>query len=728
MFHLGGRSTSILAVSLALICSSLLDRAWAGDGILAGKSKNATTAPARTKTSINILGSPKKLALHKPVSGKTGVKSSKPQVEVYIPSVQRLSEQFKRSRTLALTKVLSDVFPVEPDPTGEGLDFNAAISLLKLVSDWPDTSLSFTTYSMDREGSARWAVRIDWPVADLKRRLSGILDSEGGRKILKDIRLTPTKGGGFVIELPELELATVKESGKGSLVLSTKTLKPPTEIFGAKPDKDENEKTESRKTPSLVYCRLNLGENEEDEGGTSMFSAISGVMDVRYAASVSENGLWKERINLRWNPFAGVVLKAIFKKTTEKFNCPKGTFVGAAFHIGSAEGLADTIADLPNNTIGDFAGEEAAFTAAPGTGFLPIPDLFYQFRAIDARKIVRNVRKAIKKDSAKRREDDLKPAWHEGVVDGAIVFWRDGGDDGGGGSYMASRTLIFFDPPLKVEKSDDEDDKHRHLIIAQSSTWADDVVRHWSDLVSSKEKVVQMPGSKKAHWEARIFWKQVYEFLYPYATIMSGMSEEASAPPDADELAESLVDSVIGVQIGFKGVDARHEGPIPIGAVYVPTVAAMSLSATGSANSEAQRERVACRHLRVLYHHAKLFNKDYGRWPATVAELDGYVDFGSHPDLLNLRQKDQGFVVGFAKMFTGKKAKSESDERDDSDIDDTLYEIDWSPKTWKLKIRAKEFVNYETILVDQDGEIHRVARKKTDDKKEQAAGKKIAHR
>jgi hypothetical protein len=716
----------MIAISVMLIGGGASAIAMAGDGVLAGKSKNKTKNVSPSATESKSPEGAGKLSLRKPVIASTQPKGTKPQVEIFIPSFQRLSEQFRRSRTMPLARALSEVFPIKPDPTGEGLDVGAAFSLLERVSAWPDTSIAFTTYSIDREGSARWAVRIDWPIDDLKTRLAGMLESDAGKSILKDIKLTPAKDDGFVIELPDLVLARVKKSGKGSLVLSTESLKPPTEIFGARPESDD--KADSRKQPRLIYCLLNLGNDDEEEGGASVFSAISGVMSVRYAASVGESGLWRERINLQWNPFAGALLKTIFKKTTEKFTCPNTAFVGAAFHFGSGEGLADSIADLPHGTIGSSAGEEMAFVAAPGTGFLPIPDMFYQFSASDPKKIVKNIRKAMKKDAAKRREDDLKPLWHEGIVDGAIVFWREGGEDGGGGSYLSMRTIVFFDPPYKTGQDDSEEEVSKRLIVAHSSTWADDVARHWKSMQASAKHLVTMPGSKQAHWEARIFWRQLYEFLAPYATIMSGTSEDASAPPSGEELALSLVDSVIGVQIGFKGVDARHEGPIPIGVVYVPAVAAMSLSATGSASSEAQRERVACQHLRVLYHHAKLFNKDYGRWPANVAELDGYVDFASHPELLNLRQKNQGVVIGFAKMFTGKKSKAESDEQDDRDIDDTLYEIDWSPKAWKLKIRAKEFVNYETILVDQDGEIHRIEKKKSSDQVLRETTKKISQR
>jgi hypothetical protein len=130
---------------------------------------------------------------------------------------------------------------------------------------------------------------------------------------------------------------------------------------------------------------------------------------------------------------------------------------------------------------------------------------------------------------------------------------------------------------------------------------------------------------------------------------------------------------------------------------------------------------VACRNLRVLYHHSKLFKKDYGRWPSTVAELDGYVDFASHPNLLSLRPKDGGFLGGFVSIFTSDKKKkaAEDVEADDDAIDDSLYEIDWSPGDWKLKFRADQFAEYSTIYVDKEGEIHRVPKK--EEKKAAAA-------
>ena len=78
-------------------------------------------------------------------------------------------------------------------------------------------------------------------------------------------------------------------------------------------------------------------------------------------------------------------------------------FVTAAFHFGLSEGLADALSGLPGGTIGSRADGEAAFAAMPGTGFLPIPDLFYQFHAQARKKIITDIRKALRKDAKKGR-------------------------------------------------------------------------------------------------------------------------------------------------------------------------------------------------------------------------------------------------------------------------------------------------------------------------------------
>jgi hypothetical protein len=655
----------------------------------------------------------KKSAKSKPATTKFAggdeTKEISPQVEVYVPSVARLAAEVKRSRTAQLYRALSGLIEMPVDETGEGIDGQAVMALLKKTMSWADTSVSIFTYTQDREGRPRWIVRLDWPLDDLRRRVGEILNDDAAKKILKDIELKRQKDGSYQIESPDTVLAVLSATTGGSMLASTAGLEPPERAFGQKPqDKKQT-------TTSLVYCLLNLA-GEDEEQGDSTFSQIAGVSDIRYAASVSEDGLWSERFNIRWNPFVGMALKALFKKAGESFECPTEAFAVAAIHLGMAEGMADGITGLPTGTIGSRADGEFAVALVPGTGFLPIPDIFYQFHARGTDKIMKEIRTAMRKDAKKRKEDDRPPVWREEKVDDRVVFWHDPSVDRAGSlSLMNYRTVIFFG-----KKGDEADDEAEGpLIIAQTTTWAEDAVRRWDELSARASRRMRVPTSDKVHWQAVIRWREIYELAAPYLTLAAGLGSESAAAPDAEELGDALADSTINIQVLYSGLDARHTGPIPFGAAYVPAVTAMSLAETSGAGTEADRERIACRNLRVLHHHAKLFKKDYGRWPATVAELDGYVDFSSHPDLLKLQPKDEGFLGEFAALFTpdGKKKASEDQEEEESDINDSLYEIDWSEKDWKLKMRANEFLNFATIYVDAEGEIHRVEKKDSKGKK-----------
>ncbi|MBN2562201.1 MAG: hypothetical protein JXQ75_14855 [Phycisphaerae bacterium] len=645
-------------------------------------------------------------------------KANTPQVEVYIPSIAALADSGRRSNTAEIYQAIVGMVSLRTDETDDAFDIGALLEVFKQICEWPDTSIAFTVYTQDREGRPRWAVRVNWPLDELRGRLEALLELEATGKILKDVRLNEGDDGSYRLELPDLVLAVFLESDDGTLIASTADLEPPETIFGQEASGDKaasgksaassessgtsKEKKKKKKT-SLIYCRLNLAGGDDDDG-ESRFAMISGVKDVRYGGSLRKDGLWSEKFTIRWNPLIGAFLKAGFKKLKEPFECPRESYAVAAFNTGFGQGIADALAGLPPDTIGSRAGGEMAFAAVPGTGFLPFPDLYYQFKASRKDKIVESIREAIEKDNKERSEEDRPPAWCEEEIDDKPVFWRDPSADRGFSLMPVTyRTVVFFD-----ERGSEEESEQVGLIIAQTPTWADDALHHWKELTKRRKSRITIPDSKKTHWQARINWKRIYDLAQPYLSLVAGLSEEATLPPTADELEHVLADAVINIRIEFGGLKVRHTGPVPVGVVYVPAVAIASLGATADPSSEAARERVACQHLRVLYHHAELFKKDYGRWPATVAELDGYVDFASHPELLRLRPKKKGFTAGLVSMFTGEKEGEADDEDQDDEIDDSLYVIDWSPDDWKLKFRDGEFVNYKTICIDANEKIHRI--------------------
>ncbi len=638
-------------------------------------------------------------------AGDQEAKPPVPQVEIYLPSVTALCDAARRSKTAELFAARAPMLPKPSADDEEGLDVGALVKLLDKTRTWPDTSLGFTTYTQDREGRPRWALRVDWPLTELEDRLADLLADESAARVFQDVKLVRSDDRTVRLELPDLVLAVLKETDGGALMASADDVVPPEALYGQKAEEGGKSSSKKRK-PYLIHCRLNLDTGNKDEGGDSLFSAMSGIRSVLYSVRLRKNGAWREQFGVSWNPLLGVALKTVFQKTKKPFDCPRDAYAAAALKIGMGESVAAGITGLPPGTIGAKVGADMAVSVVPGTGFLPFPDIYYQLRTRRQAALIRDIRAFIEKDTKKRSEDDRPPAWFEESVDDRVVFWKNPAADG---AYVLMpvtyRTVVFF------VRQGDEDSKKAMLVVAQTSTWADDAVRHWDALRSDSRK---MPSSKKVHWQARIGWKTAYELAQPYLGLLAGFAADIAMPPTADELADALSDSKIDVKIGFSGLKVRHTGPIPFGAVYVPAVAAVSLGATADPSSEAARERTACRHLRVLHHHAKLFKKDYGRWPATVAELDGYVDFASHAHLLHLREKGGTLVEGLRAVFAeGRPKEPEEEEEDDDPIDDSLYVIDWADKTagWTLKIRDGELVHHETIYIDGDGTIHRAEKK-----------------
>lgn len=638
-------------------------------------------------------------------------KKNVPQVEVFIPSVTRLVESSKESRTGALCSAFAGMVPRLEKESDDDFDFDAVFSLLGRVAAWPDTAVGLMTFTMDREGRPRWAIKLDWPLDDTCARVREILEDEKAKKLLDEIALKKQDDGSYRLETPDVILAVITSQKHGSLIASDPKLEIPEKLFGEKLDKS-GKRLPPKKSSMLVYCRLNMDAGEDDEKSQSVLSSFSMVSDIRYGAKLTSDGQWSERFNVRWNPLLGLGIKQLLKKTSDAFACPKDAYVAGAVNIAMAEGLADSIADLDTGTIGNRVGGDMAFVAVTGTGFFPIPDVYYQFNARRVDKIKDDIREAIKEDTKDRKEDDRPAAWHEDKVKGDVYFWKDGAADGAGGFSLATfRTVVFFEEP------EDDDGQHR-LIIAETSTQPEDAVTRWKSLRRKSKDNIQIPDSKNVHWQLVLNWAKIYQLVQPYLTVFAATAEAVDSAPGIDKLRDVLSDSVVNVKIEYAGLDVRHTGPLPLGAAYVPGVTIASLSATAAYSSEAAREQTACRNLRVLHHHAKLFKKDYGRWPANVAELDGYVDFASNPNLLSLRPKDSGFVAGFVSVFTADKREASESILLDEEIDDDLYEIEWAEDAWKLKFRPDEFLEYATIYIDQDGEIHRVARKKKDGDKE----------
>lgn len=622
-----------------------------------------------------------------------GASGPAPQVELYIPSTERLGREAARSHLAALYDALSGAVEFPSNESGQQFDFGAVCKIIREVRTWPDTSLSAAVFTQDKEGRPRWAIRTDWPLDELVRRLKAILELESSKKILANLQLRKREDGGVVLELPDTVLAVLRSNGDGSIIASSDLVQIPEKLYGRKAAGASSE----AETPQLVYCRVNLAA-ADDEGQSSLLSSFLGVRNLRYAAGLNAQGDWSERIAINWNPAIGLVIKSSVKRVKKLFDCPADAYLTAAIHLDMADGLADEIADLPSGTTAPLTHSEMAITVAPGSGFLPVPDVYYQFALKNEKKAIAAIRKFIDEDREKRGEDDLEPAWREIKSGERPVFWRDpSGDDGGGAAFANFRTVIFFEPGNPDRKTEDR------MIVAQTTSFPEDAVIQWRKLL--RKQTIRLPEGADAHWQARISWRRIYSQLEPYIGLATAFGEDTRPLPSAESLGDALSEATLNIRIETSGVRVTHVGPIPVGIFLVPTVFAEALGSRGNPSSEAERERLACRNLRVLQHHAKLFKKDYGRWPATVAELDGYVDFSEYPNLLWLPDQQRGFVAGLVSAAIGGRSYPQADK---DKVEDSLYEIEWTPADWQLRYREGEFRDYKTISIDADGEIHRV--------------------
>ena len=193
-------------------------------------------------------------------------------------------------------------------------------------------------------------------------------------------------------------------------------------------------------------------------------------------------------------------------------------------------------------------------------------------------------------------------------------------------------------------------------------------------------------------------WDEAYSLLLPYANVsLSAVSGDLLLPSVAD-MADRLTDASLDAKIRYSGLSVSHQGPIPAGVLVVPVLFGIATSVDYS-GSDLARERSACRNLKVLYHHAKLFRQDMGRWPAELAELDGYIDFAGHPYLLRLELSAKKRRGDWMDGLFGDDEEDESEDEDfDEEEDDTLVGLDedlfvisWGRESWSLGIVPGSF-------------------------------------
>ena len=639
-----------------------------------------------------------------------------PRLELHIPSLHNLVAETRRSHSGFLLSSIGAMLFEMGTASSEGVDVEEAAGILGQAADWPDTAVDGATYAPDIRGRLRWAVRLDWPLSDLHRRVKRMLASEAAETLFEGVALKKIDTGGYELALPESSLAyLLPGGGTRSYIASHPDLKIPARPFTGTPETTGDQ-------PVLLVARLNLIPTEEDSGAT-VFSSFRIVTAVEYAGRVNEDGDWDETVHVYWPPVAGLGAKAIFGKVKQTFFVPNEAFgaitmqpMGAAAMLDGMAGFGpqmmmedsgefSMVGEVGPGPLARRAGPDACITLLPGTGFLPVPDIVAQLRTKKADKFIEDVRAAAEKINALHRDREQPEAWHEIEVKDRPVFWNDRR-----GMFPGSFMPFVMRPVLFTTRETDARDKQRDfVVVAWTSTSPQRFARRWLEMPRNNQKF--LPSARKTHGQVLINWKQAYKWIHPYINLaLSAVVRDTLLPGDEDLVSE-MGDAWVTLKVRYSGLHATHRGPIPIGTLVVPMLLAASTTEDRSGGSDLARERLAARRLGVLYHHCILFKKDQGRWPAELAELDGYVDFAGHPELLKLQLSSSKRWSDFFKgMFQFGEDEEESDDQEDQlvDIDDELYVIDWGPDNWSLGLTTGTLEHLQRLYIDQDGEIHRV--------------------
>ena len=634
----------------------------------------------------------------------------KPRYELYVPSVECLVRRAGESHAGALIRHASGLFSAQA-AGGRGFTEEDWRTLWGIIRTWPDTSLGLATYAPTAEGKARWIVQLVWPLADLHERVSKILEMVAAEDVLEGVVLAGRGEGGYELTVGETTLAVMLADDKeGSLIVSDAEVARPTSLYGQDAEWTEPPK----KTATLVYSRFNIAGTEKDTG--ALFGAqIPWVKSIRYQASVRSEGEWSERFGVSWNVLVGTTAKAAIKHAKRGFYVPREAFGSALISSPVLQGMLDAMAGLKPGTLmgemggltGDRVGPETCFILLPGTGILPFPDLVIQTRVRYTSAVLEDIRQAITKANQERAKDDLVETWHEIEEAGRTVFYDDGRAKTGAGLQPALyRRVIFVD-----ERADPKGRSRSFLTIAFTSTDVEGMVGRWTAPRAEKDRVALAAG-KKVDGRGWLNWRQLYDHLHLWANLgIAGIDPLAVLPP-TEAVEEHLTDATLTVKAKFTGLLIRHRGPVPAGALYLPFSLFSTLAPDDSGSTDLSRERIACDRLKLLHKNAELFKKDVGRWPARVAELDGYIDFAGNPWMLRLRQSTRSaWRKGFTDMLAGPEEEGEGEDADEeTDIDDSIYVIEWDGTRWILGLKPGLLDHLEKLYVDQDGEIHRVVK------------------
>lgn len=639
-----------------------------------------------------------------------------PRLELFVPSIHKLVSETQRSRSGVFVRHVSDLLLEMASGSSEGVSRDEALAVIEQLRRWPDTSVSAATFAPDAQGRPRWAVRVDWPLDDLHDRLDALLKSEAAKELFYGVNLRPAQAG-YELRLDEIVLAYLLPDGDGRSLLAADT-----DLF-VPPDGSDGDSPEGAKSASLLTCRLDLTATEPDSGATflSSFSAVTGV---DYSSRVNDEGEWIESVRIHWPPISGLGAKALFGSVKQTFFVPHEAFGAVAINSKMIPGMLDTLAGFgPEvmfeeggalNIVGEVgpgpivhrARSQVCATLLPGTGFLPMPDIVIQSRTRRPNRFIDEVRSAVERTNEVYRARERREPWHEITVRQHPVFWRDGSSR----SAAVIMPLVLKPVVFTTREIDARGRERDFIVVAWTSTTPDDFVRRWLGFPRDR-KNRHLPSQRKMNGELWIHWQQVYRWVHPYLDLGLSMISTDVLFPRAGAVASDLTDARITADLKYAGLTFRHRGPVPLGVLVVPSLIDVSLAPDETGGSDVARERLACQRLRVLYHHCKLFRGDLGRWPAEVAELDGYVDFQGRPDLLELRLSAKKRWGDWFNELLESPEEDEEEDEDENELDTDLYVIDWGSKRWSLGYAPQTFEHLERLYIDQDGKIHRVERK-----------------
>lgn len=668
-------------------------------------SATEDTAPAKTAVSTT-----KDMTVSSSAS-ETG--TLQPRVELAVPSIRHLWNELHRSQAGPLVSYARRMVALRLEDVEEGALATDFESLLGDVESWPDTSIYAAEYASDLDGRARWAIRLDWSLETITARLGKLLAHSAAEELLQGIKLRK-ESEGLAITLRDVPIAYMTAGASEQTVIRSH----PGLVLGKGP-------TEALTWPepgkAVLACRVAFKGTEADSGST-FFSSLSVVTGVNYTGFVDDTGKWQERINVEWPPISGMVAKSVLGRVKQTFFVPRNALASAVVDTPMLPTMVEQMAGFGPQFIMEDAGEmgmvgntepgaiatlgrsTACITLLPGTGFIPMPDIIIQSRVKKPDEMMSQLQEASQEINRLYEQREQAPPWKQFELGDGIALYKDDRTASGGAMLPVS-----FRPVIFTAKEKDGRGKERDLlVVALTSTTPKQIAERWLAYSRTRD-FHHMPQRKKTNGQLWVNTKSMYRWLAPYVSVPVSLAAGSGVMPSLAEFP-LFEDAYMSLKASYSGIALTNEGPLPIGVWAVPACVALSMDQDNA--TDLARERLARERLRVFFHHAELFHKDIGRWPAELRELDGYIDFAGHPELLRLPVSSQKSVQRWFEDIFDVTEPEYSDITDyETPIGEDVFTIDYRDATWHLAVVPDTFEHLESLYIDQDGVIHRSEKK-----------------